>query len=740
MRLIYFLVSFFGSSRINGVTCQRVRRINVIDPKTVVQKQDSTTSVDEENWAYPMNNKILKRPINILSLGGAVTWGATLDDRNIAYPWLIGSPNSNNVDNLASPEFEAYYYAMCLESTIPDSSSKNYDVILLDFVLSEFEGFPWLLQRLRERYPDAILIYIHIWPFKALVKDNHGLQPDVVGLDQKTDWHWNHGNFSIHNFNPQIMHGAKQAVAESGGHFIYLPFPKDPKEALEWFSSDWWHLSALGHKMVADKVLKLLSTMKDDLFKEKRLGTFGFGDQCVSWVLSGKLDLPHYFTKMVKVSKDDSKNMFADEWQLQWESDDYPQSYAEIEFTSKLSHSSPVILAYFRESDLEYSRSSVEVTVNDLPSVIINPNHLYAPKFFSNVKYASAGEVHPGKNMIRFKNMDQNASPFGIVGLLTNGDTSRSTNLLKLSENMSTISQHIVYCFMQPDPRKSNFRINLDVVEAVITTTLGRLHPSWEIHVITNSDEAIKRLTSHNKLRVIDYRELPFSHSVTRFANQLYIHQSRNDIEYEKFCMVRWIIIYEYFAYLQRQGLSVKYVLAADSDVIILEDPFIVDKTISWDSVESYKILDGALILWSLQGLKNYADFFLEVYWTRENAIEMVKKHGFIVDACDETKSLLIPCFTEDSKVFMYHVSDMNWYFAFNSLSPESRVNKDVFDCVRVGIWSGPEYHFIRDENKFKYDGELLCVIHFNNRAKPLAVSFHSFVFGQELEYVIGKF
>jgi len=131
MRLIYFLVSFFGSSRINGVTCQRVRRINVIDPKTVVQKQDSTTSVDEENWAYPMNNKILKRPINILSLGGAVTWGATLDDRNIAYPWLIGSPNSNNVDNLASPEFEAYYYAMCLESTIPDSSSKNYDVILL---------------------------------------------------------------------------------------------------------------------------------------------------------------------------------------------------------------------------------------------------------------------------------------------------------------------------------------------------------------------------------------------------------------------------------------------------------------------------------------------------------------------------------------------------------------------------------------------------------------------------------
>jgi hypothetical protein len=118
----------------------------------------------------------------------------------------------------------------------------------------------------------------------------------------------------------------------------------------------------------------------------------------------------------------------------------------------------------------------------------------------------------------------------------------------------------------------------------------------------------------------------------------------------------------------------------------------------------------------------------------------MVKKHGFIVDACDETKFFLIPCFIEDSKVFTYHVSDMNWYFAFNSLSPESRVNKDVFDCVRVGIWSGPEYNFIRDENKFKYDGELLCVIHFNNRAKPLAVSFHSFVFGQEQQYVTGKF
>jgi hypothetical protein len=687
-----------------------------------------------------MNNENLKRPINILSLGGAVTWGATLDDRNTAYPWLVGSPNLNNVDNLASPEFGAYYYAMCLESTIPDSSSKNYDVILLDFVSSEFQGFPSLLQRLRERYPDAILIYIHIWPLRALVKDNHGLQPDVVGMDQKTDWHWDHGNFSIHDFNPQIMHGAKQTVAESGGHFIYLPFPKDPKQALEWFSPDWWHLSALGHKLIADNVLKLLSTMKGDLFKDKRLGSFGFGDQCVSWVSSGKLDLPHTFAKIVKVSKHESENSFADEWQLQWESDGNAQRYAEIEFHSKLSHSSPLIVAYFRERALEYSRSSAEVTVNELPAVIINPNHFYTPKFFQDVKYAIAGEVHPGKNIIRFKSIDQNASPFGMVGLLTNGDTSRSINLLKLSEAKSTISQHIVYCFMQPDPRKSKFKINLDVVEAVITATAGRLYPSWEVHVITNSDEAITRLGSHHNLRVIDYRDAPFSNRVERFKSS-YIHQSVNDVEYEKFCMYRWIVIHEYFAYLQSRGVPVSFVLAADSDLVIVSDPFLVDLKADWKGIESYMIVDGGLIMWSLQGLKHFSDFLLDVYKSKGNALMMVVEHGDTCDVCKENLSLLIPCIIKDSKPAMYHTSDMWWYVAFSGKNPEIRVrNRKFSDCGVIGIWSGNKYRFTRDGKEIMCNSDHLCVVHFNNIAKPFAIPFHHFLVGTEPEYVIDNF
>jgi hypothetical protein len=51
---------------------------------------------------------------------------------------------------------------------------------------------------------------------------------------------------------------------------------------LSLYSDDWWHLSAEGHKVIANGILQLLSKKKDDVFKAKHLGRFKKGGAIVT--------------------------------------------------------------------------------------------------------------------------------------------------------------------------------------------------------------------------------------------------------------------------------------------------------------------------------------------------------------------------------------------------------------------------------------------------------------------------
>lgn len=52
------------------------------------------------DWRYPLNPANLRRPLSILSVGNAQTWGTGLDDRHQAYLWML-SGQDGNVDNVA---------------------------------------------------------------------------------------------------------------------------------------------------------------------------------------------------------------------------------------------------------------------------------------------------------------------------------------------------------------------------------------------------------------------------------------------------------------------------------------------------------------------------------------------------------------------------------------------------------------------------------------------------------------
>jgi len=79
--------------------------------------------------AYSLNkhNNQNFRPLNILALGGSVTWGAAISNRYDAYPYLIGNlhPDSR-VDNLAIRATGASYPASCIQSMIEEESQNSF--------------------------------------------------------------------------------------------------------------------------------------------------------------------------------------------------------------------------------------------------------------------------------------------------------------------------------------------------------------------------------------------------------------------------------------------------------------------------------------------------------------------------------------------------------------------------------------------------------------------------------------
>jgi hypothetical protein len=717
------------------------------DPKDVVVKRGPSP------WSYPMIENNLPFPIKILALGGDVTWGSMLQGRNIeAYPWLIGFPNVNHVDNLALPvEMGAYYNAMCLQSLIPDFPlEKNYDVILLDFISSELEGFSWLLHRLRERYPDAVLIYVHLWPLKALIRQaDTGLQTNFLGLDTNVAWEWIHEENSIHNFHPDMTGGTKAEVLKVGGHFYHLPLPESPKNAIDWFSADWWHLSAKGHLMVANGVLELLYSLRNDVFKPKRLGSFGEGDQCYNWLFDGHSKGIHYSNaEMAHLLAKESATEWTshvthsanhvDVWLLHID----PAKDATIQVENKFSFRVPIVVAYMSNRELAPLYSSVEFLLEGQPAVTVDPNFCYSIKHLPKVKHIVIGMADPGNNLIVVKTIDRQVIPFKVAGIfLSKGSENVKADPVTADvyiQGGSTNSQiqakntglHVIFCFMQIGPK---YTVNYTLIEAIIEDTKKRLAPDWTVHVITSGDEAVRRISAHSDIQVVDYRDAAFSHLLNRF-NRIYVPQSLNEVEYEKYCFYRWIMILEYFRCVKMRGMPVEHILALDTDALALENPLIADNTLDWSTIETYRLINGAAAVWSLKGMESFIDYIFDIYYDREKAVQLVTRKGEFVE-CVEHRSQLIPCFkSEQGSMVMYHISDMHVYNDWVEKSPFVRV-QDMHKNMKilvVNVHPDQEYLFSRRGSDIilKGDERKVGVIHFMFDSKVYIPEFEAFLHG----------
>jgi hypothetical protein len=406
-----------GHALIDNLTLQlkehepsRIRKLQIFsdfqDPRTVNLKSE----IYESAWRAPPNSGAFERKINVLSFGMSHTWGAGLNDPlTEAYPFLVGGSESY-VENLALRATRADYPSVCLQSMIPKAENLNVDVVTLEFSICGDSGFELLLKRVRGRYPDAIIIFVHLWSLLEFVYEkDSGLTPQQLGKDAQKNWTFIDGKPCSTNFMVQL--------AEKYGAHVYK-LPELPRAAIDegWFQNDWYHPTKVGHLVIANGILSILYNQKKDLFKPKALGSFGLGDQCMTWYQDGGIGLPVMVDGM-SVSKKSKK--FGPSKKYAVEID--PVSGGYFSFESDFEEKVPFGVMHMSKSAGKLY-TVVEIKVNNQSSVILDPNDNPHPNPEAHMNMLhQIGFAQPGLNTVSISTIEAREIPLRLTGIILCG-------------------------------------------------------------------------------------------------------------------------------------------------------------------------------------------------------------------------------------------------------------------------------------------------------------------------------
>lgn len=264
--------------------------------------------------------------LRIASFGSAITLGAGLDNEREAYPYLI----SNRTDNYAVLSGNPNFPAVCTQTLIGDE--RMYDVILLEYWLAAEQGLKELAEKLRNRFPDAMIILVKVMtPVHARRKesksskkhvsfqewkDKNGLKAGVstnaiINAIEADDGFW---------FFPKRAKADRYVgrVKKSIGAFrVRLEHRPTDKETLQLYLQLFDHkhtkLNALGHQFLGYMVKgtienKLKFASPHALIENEKFGTWGKGDECQFWSSMHEYDEDH--SESIEFNKWNRKGSF----------------------------------------------------------------------------------------------------------------------------------------------------------------------------------------------------------------------------------------------------------------------------------------------------------------------------------------------------------------------------------------------------------------------------------------------
>jgi len=379
--------------------------------------------------------------LNILTLGGSVTWGAAIPDQDKSYPSILRNYDKHNVTNLAIRATGSDYPAQCIGSMLSDAESDSldthhqeipFDVIIFEFSINGMKGFELLFKRLQERFPDALLIYIDLWSLK---------------------------------FGSMDSTNARQLVNDAGGYVYFLGNKSHPTnhfdyknleydlsknklpsaDIMELFASDTHHISTYGHRLVRYQIRNIIEQY-GQFSKSPSLGSWHGGDKCLNWFEDGKASLRiidggtmnNFDKKNQKyaIEMDDSRMVFE---YIHSGENEAPIGFQVMKKSEDMwdpfsSYYPPVVvriaqvLAEINDAEENVTNLNVELDGENHPDLKISKpegwtfiscvHKMIGMRKFHITDIDQAGTVKPGKNFIHIYGLGKRKNPFRLTATI----------------------------------------------------------------------------------------------------------------------------------------------------------------------------------------------------------------------------------------------------------------------------------------------------------------------------------
>lgn len=370
-----------------------------------------------------------KKSLNILTLGGSTTWGARLPKRTQAYPNVLGQLGGHTVVNKAIRATDAQYPSLCIRSMLEEKDEENleYDVILFEYSINGPSGIDTLVKRLQYRYPDAMLIYVHLYSLQTAVVDKDGNQALTYKREDRRDvqWRWRPVTKAT-----RVREPIRRFFEEIGGYVYEFPRPKvTPYDVLPLFADDWHHLSGRGHDKVARDLDALIQRAENrpppknrptDLYDTK----WGYGDDCKNWFESGETDVKTTGATMKPLDSGEAyiNNKYALEFphvppaQVSASSSTKKPKIngGTIEIINQQNIKVPLYITYMSAHQIY---PITKITVNNETVTMVNPDR----DRFHVAKTTQVGFAVPGVNVVRIEPTFSSFAPFRLVGAVLFG-------------------------------------------------------------------------------------------------------------------------------------------------------------------------------------------------------------------------------------------------------------------------------------------------------------------------------
>jgi hypothetical protein len=287
--------------------------------------------------------------LRYLALGGGAF---VANDVDVVYPELLSenvhtvSSRSNHINNDDDDDGDdnPTFASLCAQSMIGDDAI--YDIITVQYPLSSsLSAVGLLLQRLRQRFPDATIVFVDVWsPLNAFYYDdsdakvsfaqwrrahiNANTSRSSISLDDEVladllNHIW------LLNEDEDRRIELEEMVEDAGGALYRLPRSTNDvgQTIVDWFvegsarngeaanvqeEGAWkYTLSAKAHSVIAtdleaafrmniEMTAAHIASSKSEVESQSsppRLGTWGSGDSCQLWYETGKSTLPSQFSQ-----------------------------------------------------------------------------------------------------------------------------------------------------------------------------------------------------------------------------------------------------------------------------------------------------------------------------------------------------------------------------------------------------------------------------------------------------------